>query len=37
MSKDAGYAERYLCAVFATVLKPISDFRRLISGLCAMP
>ena len=28
--------ERFLCVLFATVVKPISDFRLLISGLCAM-
>jgi hypothetical protein len=36
MSEDAGCAERFLCALFATVVKPISDLRLLISGLCAM-
>jgi ABC-type uncharacterized transport system substrate-binding protein len=36
MSSDAGCAERFLCALFATVVKPISDLRLLISGLCAM-
>jgi putative ABC transport system substrate-binding protein len=28
--------ERFLCALFATVVKPISDFRLLIYGLCVM-
>ena len=36
MSEDTGYVERFLCALFATVVKPISDLRLLISGLCAM-
>jgi putative tryptophan/tyrosine transport system substrate-binding protein len=36
MSEDAGYAERFLSALFATVVKPISDLRLLISGLCAL-
>jgi putative tryptophan/tyrosine transport system substrate-binding protein len=36
MSGDAECAERFLCALFARVLKPISDFRLLISGLCAL-
>ena len=36
MSGDAGCVERFLCALFATVVKPISDLRLLISGLCAM-
>ena len=36
MSEDAGCAERFLCALFATVVKPISDLRLLISGLCAL-
>ena len=36
MSEDAVCAKRFLCALFATVVKPISDFRLLISGLCAM-
>ena len=36
MSQDAGCAERFLCALFATVVKPISDLRLLISGLCAV-
>lgn len=35
-SKDAGCAERFLRGLFATVGKPISDRRLLISGLCAM-
>jgi putative ABC transport system substrate-binding protein len=29
-------AERFLWALFATVVKPISDLRLLISGLCAL-
>ena len=36
MSEDAGCVERFLCALFATVVKPISDLRVLISALCAM-
>ena len=36
MSEDAGCAERFLRALFATVVKPISDLRLLISGLCAL-
>ena len=36
MSGDARRAERFPCVVFATVVKPISDLRLLISGLCAM-
>jgi putative ABC transport system substrate-binding protein len=36
MSEDAGCAERFLCALLATAVKPISDLRLLISGLCAM-
>ena len=36
MSEDAGYAQRFLCAVFATVVKPISDLRLLISGFFAL-
>jgi putative tryptophan/tyrosine transport system substrate-binding protein len=36
MSEDAGCAERFLWALFATVVKPISDLRLLISGLCAL-
>ena len=36
MSQDAGCAERFLCALFATVLKPFSDLRLVISGLCAL-
>jgi hypothetical protein len=34
MSEDAGCAERFFYALFATVVKPISDLRFLISGLC---
>jgi putative ABC transport system substrate-binding protein len=37
MSEDAGCTERFLCALFATVVKPISDLRLLICGLCALP
>jgi putative ABC transport system substrate-binding protein len=33
MSEDAKYARRFLCALFATVVRPISDLRLLISGL----
>jgi putative ABC transport system substrate-binding protein len=36
MGEDAECAERFLCALLATVVKPISDLRLLISGLCAM-
>jgi hypothetical protein len=36
MSEDTGCAERFLCALFATVVKPISDLRLLISGLCVL-
>jgi hypothetical protein len=36
MSEDADCAERFLYALFATVVKPISDLRLLISGLCAL-
>jgi putative tryptophan/tyrosine transport system substrate-binding protein len=36
MSKDAKHARRFLCALFATVVRPISDLRLLISGLCAL-
>jgi putative tryptophan/tyrosine transport system substrate-binding protein len=36
MSGDAECVERCLWALFATVLKPISDLRLLISGLCAL-
>ena len=34
--EDAGCAERFLCVLFATVVKPISDLRLLISGFCAL-
>jgi hypothetical protein len=37
MSEDAGYAEDFLCVLFATVVKPISDLRLLITGLCPLP
>ena len=37
MSEDAGYAERFLCVLSAKVVKPISDLRLLISGLCPLP
>jgi hypothetical protein len=37
MSEDAGYAERFLCAPLATVTRPISDLRLLISGLFPLP
>ena len=36
MSEDARCAESFLCALFVTVVKPISDLRLLISGLCAL-
>jgi putative tryptophan/tyrosine transport system substrate-binding protein len=36
MSKDARSAERFLYALFVTVVKPISDLRLLLSGLCAV-
>jgi hypothetical protein len=34
MSKDAGCAERFSWPLFATVIKPISHPRLLVSGLC---
>jgi hypothetical protein len=37
MSEDAGCAERFLCALFATLVKPISDLRLLISGYELLP
>jgi hypothetical protein len=36
MSEDGACAARFLCALLATVVKPISDLRLLISGLCAL-
>jgi hypothetical protein len=36
MSEDAACAECFLCALFAKVVKPISDLPLLISGLCAL-
>ena len=36
ISEDAGCAERFRCTLFATAVKPISDHRLLISGLCAL-
>ena len=36
MGGDARRTERFPCVVFATVVKPISDLRLLISGLCAI-
>jgi putative tryptophan/tyrosine transport system substrate-binding protein len=33
MSEDAGCAKRFLYALFAAVVKPISDLRLLISGV----
>ena len=36
MSADARRAEHFLCPLSAAVVKPISDLRLLISGLCAM-
>ena len=35
MSENAGREERFLCVLLATVMKPTSDLRLLISGLCA--
>jgi putative ABC transport system substrate-binding protein len=37
MSKDAGYAERFFCALLAGVVKPISEIRLLISGWRPLP
>ena len=34
--RDAECAERFLSALLAAVMKPISDLRLLISGLCAL-
>jgi putative ABC transport system substrate-binding protein len=36
ISENAGCAEFFLRALFATAVKPISDLRLLISGLCAL-
>jgi putative ABC transport system substrate-binding protein len=36
MSSDAEYAERFLYALVATVVKPISDLRLLISPVCTI-
>jgi hypothetical protein len=36
MSGDAECVERFLCALFATVVKPISDLRLLKPGLFAL-
>jgi putative ABC transport system substrate-binding protein len=36
MSGDAGCAKRFLCALLATMVKPISDLRLLLSILCAL-
>ena len=38
MNEDAGCAERFLCALLATAVKPISDLRLLISvyALCSL-
>jgi len=36
MSEDAGCAARFLRALFGAVVKPISDLRLLIFGLCAL-
>ena len=36
MSEDTGCAKRFLCALYSTMVKPISDVRLLISGLCAL-
>jgi putative tryptophan/tyrosine transport system substrate-binding protein len=37
MSEDVGCADRFLCAPLATVTRPISDLRLLISGLFPLP
>jgi ABC-type uncharacterized transport system substrate-binding protein len=37
MSKDAARAELFSSVVFATVMKPISDLRLLISASCPLP
>ena len=37
MCEDAGCADRFLCMPLATVTKPISDLRLLISGLFPLP
>jgi hypothetical protein len=37
MSEDAGCADRFLCVPLASVTKPISDLRLLISGLFPLP
>ena len=37
MCEDAGCADRFLCVPLATVTKPISDLRLLISGLVPLP
>ena len=37
MSEDSGVTERFLCAIFAMVMKPISDLRLLTSGSCPLP
>ena len=34
--RDAECAERFLCGLYASVVKPLSDLRLLISGLCAL-
>jgi hypothetical protein len=38
MSEDARYAERFLCALFGTVAKPIADLRllTLVYALCSL-
>jgi hypothetical protein len=36
MSGDARRAEFFFCVLFVTEVKPISDFRLLISGLRAL-
>jgi putative tryptophan/tyrosine transport system substrate-binding protein len=36
MSEHGGCTGRFLWTLFGTVLKPISDLRLLISGLCAL-
>jgi hypothetical protein len=34
--RGAEYAELFICALCASLMKSISDFRFLISGLCAL-
>jgi hypothetical protein len=35
-SENTGCAQRFLCAVFVTVVKPISDRQLLTSGFCPL-